>query len=192
MKKDYQTEEVEGKYSFMQKLLYLFIIPLLFTVVVVLGYLTYEGKNVFEVAQSFLPSAKVEVSSSEEDEEEKETPPRDGNDQERSSQEVILLERQISEKQREITKLVSQLDQANKRIENLEQQQQEVKTSTRELAKLYEGMSTKKAAQIILELEEEMALLILKELSASKTSSILGQFEPEQAARFTELLANNQ
>ncbi|MCG1020651.1 magnesium transporter MgtE N-terminal domain-containing protein [Sutcliffiella horikoshii] len=191
MKKDNQTEEKEGKYTFMQKLLYLFIIPLLFTVVVMLGYLTYEGKNVFEVAQTFLPE-KEEVITSIEGQKEQETTSPDENEKGRSSQDVILLERKVSEKEREITKLVSQLEQANKRIEDLQQQQQQVKASNRELAKLYEGMSTKKAAQIILELEEERALLILKELSTSKTSSILGQLEPEQAARFTELLAKNE
>lgn len=191
MKKDNQIEEVEGKYTFMQKLLYLFIIPLLFTVVVVLGYLTYEGKNLFEVAKSFLPP-KEEVSTSVEEQEEQEASSPKANDKTSSSQDVILLERKVSEKEREITKLLSQLDQANKRIEDLQQQQQEVKASTRELAKLYEGMSTKKAAQIIMELDEGMALLILKELSTSKTSSILGQMEPKQAARFTELLAKNE
>jgi flagellar motility protein MotE (MotC chaperone) len=191
MKKNNQFEEKEEKYTFMQKLLYLFIIPLLFTVVVVLGYLTYEGKNVFEVAQSFLPE-KEEVSISIEGQEEQETTSPDENKKGSSSQDVILLERKVSEKEREITKLVSQLEQANKRIEDLEQQQQQVRISNRELAKLYEGMSTKKAAQIIMELEEERALLILKELSTSKTSSILGQLEPKQAARFTERLAKNE
>jgi len=189
MKKEKQTEEVEEKYTFLQKLLYLFIIPLLFTLVVVLGYLTYEGRNIFEVAQSFLPSNKeVAVTEEKKEEEEKE----DTSTPSSSSQDVILLERQISDKEREITKLVAKLDEANSRIEDLEKQQQEVRASTKELAKLYEGMSTKKAAQIIMELEQEMALLLLNELSTSKTSSILGQMEPEQAARFTELLADNE
>ena len=191
MKKTNQTEEVEGKYTFMQKLLYLFIIPLLFTVVVILGYLTYEGKNIFEVAQTFLPE-KEETGISEVDKEEREASSPEVKESGNSSQEVILLERKVSDKEREITKLISQIEQANKRIEELEQQQKEVKASARELAKLYEGMSTKKAAQIILELEEDMALLLLKELSTSKTSSLLGQMEPEQAARFTELLARNE
>ena len=191
MKKEKQTEEVEEKYTFLQKLLYLFIIPLLFTLVIVLGYLTYEGRNIFEVAQSFLPSNKeVEVAVTEEKKEEEEK--EDTSSPSSSSQDVILLERQISDKEREITKLVAKLDEANSRIEDLEKQQQEVRASTKELAKLYEGMSTKKAAQIIMELEQEMALLLLNELSTSKTSSILGQMEPEQAARFTELLADNE
>ncbi|TYS61609.1 hypothetical protein FZC74_04840 [Sutcliffiella horikoshii] len=187
MKKEKQTEEVEEKYTFLQKLLYLFIIPLLFTLVIVLGYLTYEGKNIFEVAQSFLP-AKEEVITTEEDKEEEEGSSSTQNDNTNSSQEIILLERQVSDKEREITKLVASLEEANSKIEDLEKQQQDIRSSTKELAKLYEGMSTNKAAQIIIELDEDMALLILNELSTSKTSSILGQLEPEQAARFTELL----
>ncbi|MGD6871587.1 MotE family protein [Sutcliffiella horikoshii] len=191
MKKEKQTEEVEEKYTFLQKLLYLFIIPLLFTLVIVLGYLTYEGKNIFEVAQSFLP-AKEEVISTEEDKEEEEGSSSTQNDNTNSSQEIILLERQVSDKEREITKLVASLEEANSKIEDLEKQQQDIRSSTKELAKLYEGMSTNKAAQIIIELDEDMALLILNELSTSKTSSILGQLEPEQAARFTELLADKE
>lgn len=193
MKKEKQTEEVEEKYTFLQKLLYLFIIPLLFTLVIVLGYLTYEGRNIFEVAQSFLPSNKeVTVTEEKKEEEAEEKEKEDTSSPSSSSQDVIFLERQISDKEREITKLVAKLDEANSRIEDLEKQQQEVRASTKELAKLYEGMSTKKAAQIIMELEQEMALLLLNELSTSKTSSILGQMEPEQAARFTELLADNE
>ncbi|TYS70595.1 hypothetical protein FZC76_01510 [Sutcliffiella horikoshii] len=191
MKKEKQTEEVEEKYSFLQKLLYLFIIPLLFTLVIVLGYLTYEGKNIFEVAQSFLP-ANEKVTTTEEKKEEKEVSSSQPKDSQKSSQEIILLERQVSEKEREITKLIANLEEANSRIVDLEKQQQEIKSSTKELAKLYEGMSTKKAAQIMMELDEDMALLILNELSTSKTSSILGQLEPQQAARFTELLADNE
>ncbi|MGD6992383.1 MotE family protein [Sutcliffiella horikoshii] len=191
MKKEKQTEEVEEKYTFLQKLLYLFIIPLLFTLVIVLGYLTYEGKNIFEVAQSFLP-AKEEVITTEEDKEEEEGSSSTQNDNTNSSQEIILLERQVSDKEREITKLVASLEEANSKIEDLEKQQQDIRSSTKELAKLYEGMSTNKAAQIIIELDEDMALLILNELSTSKTSSILGQLEPEQAARFTELLADKE
>jgi flagellar motility protein MotE (MotC chaperone) len=84
------------------------------------------------------------------------------------------------------------LEQANKRIRDLEAQEQEIKSSTKELAALYERMSTKKAAGIIMELEEEMALLILRDLSVSKKSGILGQLEPDQAARFTKLLAENE
>lgn len=192
MKKEKQTEEVEEKYTFLQKLLYLFIIPLLFTLVIVLGYLTYEGKNVFEVAQTFLPANEEMVTDEEKKEEKDNTSSTKQNDSTNSSQEIILLERQISEKEREITKLVASLKEANSKIENLENQQQEIRSSTKELAKLYEGMSTKKAAQIMMELDEKMALQILNELSTSKKSSILGQLEPEQAARFTELLADNE
>jgi flagellar motility protein MotE (MotC chaperone) len=191
MKKEKEVEE--ANYTLMQKLLYLFIIPLLFLVVIVLGYLTYQGKNVFDLAQSFLPEKQQAVTKVDEEEEKNVTSSvSEQTKQQETAQQVILLEREISNKQREIAKLASQLVTANDRIKILEQQQQEVKVSTKELANLYERMSTKKAAQILTELEEGMALLILNELSTSKASSILGQLEPEQAARFTELLAKQE
>ncbi|QFT88870.1 MgtE intracellular N domain protein [Bacillus sp. THAF10] len=193
MKKEKNIETEEEKYSFMQRLLYLFVIPLLFAAVLLLGYLTYQGKNVFEIAQTFIPD-KVETASEQEDQGKKDTKTNEKQpaEKETSSQEMVQLEREINRKQQEITKLVAQLEQANKRIEDLETEQENVKASTKELAKLYEGMSTRKASEIILELEEEMAIRILQELSTAKTSSILGQMPPEQAARITTRLANEE
>jgi flagellar motility protein MotE (MotC chaperone) len=194
MKKEKQQmiqEEEQQNYTFLQKVLYLFIFPVLFLITVVLAILTIQGTNVFDLAQTFIPKETAkneepgdngkEVLPSIEDESKPET-----------NQEVIMLEREINDKEREITKLVAELEQANKRIRDLEAQEQEIKSSTKELAALYERMSTKKAAGIIMELEEEMALLILRDLSVSKKSGILGQLEPDQAARFTKLLAENE
>ncbi|CAG9619708.1 MotE family protein [Sutcliffiella rhizosphaerae] len=194
MKKEKQNDVEETKSTFMQKILYLFIIPLMFVSILILGYLTYQGQNVFEMAKAFVPEKKETATIQEEKDDE---PIINTSDEEKeatvsSPQEVILLEREVSEKQREIEKLLSQLKQANERIATLENEQQEVKASTKELAKLYEGMSTRKAAQIIQELDEEMALIIFKELSTAKASSILGQIEPQMAARFTTLLANEE
>lgn len=194
MKKEKQqlNQEEERNYTFLQKILYLFIFPVLFMITLVLAILTVQGTNVFDLAQSFIPNkdeAKKEepaqTDKRERDEPEKESQPK-------TNQEVIMLERQITDKEREITKLVSELKQANTRIKDLETQQQDIKSSSKELAALYERMSTKKAAAIIVELEEDMALLILNNLSVAKKSGILGQLDPEQAARFTKLLAEGE
>ncbi|MGM0835563.1 MAG: MotE family protein [Bacillota bacterium] len=194
MKKEKQQmiqEEEQQNYTFLQKVLYLFIFPVLFFITVVLAILTIQGTNVFDLAQTFIP--KDTAKNEEPVENGKEAPPnKEDESKPETSQDVIMLEREINDKEREITKLVAELDQANKRIRDLEAQEQEVKSSTKELAALYERMSTKKAAGIIMELEEEMALLILRDLSVSKKSGILGQLEPDQAARFTKLLAEDE
>lgn len=184
-------EEEQQNYTFLQKVLYLFIFPVLFLITVVLAILTFQGTNVFDLAQTFIP--KETAKNEEPVENGKEAlPNKEDESKPETSQEVIMLEREINDKEREITKLVAELEQANNRIRDLEAQEQEIKSSTKELAALYERMSTKKAAGIIMELEEEMALLILKDLSVSKKSGILGQLEPDQAARFTKLLAEDE
>nr|WP_239585872.1 hypothetical protein [Bacillus mesophilus] len=51
-------------------------------------------------------------------------------------------------------------------------------------------MSAKNAAAILTELEDQEALTILKTLSTDTLGPILEKMEPAEAARFTELLAN--
>lgn len=194
MKKEKQQmiqEEEKQNYTFLQKLLYLFIFPVLFLLTLVLAILTFQGTNVFDLAQTFLP--KDQAGNEEPIAGKDENPPNKKDETKpETKQEVLMLEREISDKEREITKLVAELEQANDRIRDLEAQEQEIKSSTKELAALYERMSTKKAAAIIKELEEEMALLILRDLSVAKKSGILGQMEADQAARFTKLLAEEE
>ncbi|RJR10145.1 hypothetical protein C4588_03800 [Candidatus Parcubacteria bacterium] len=194
MKKEKQQmnqEEEQQNYTFLQKILYLFIFPILFLITVVLAILTFQGTNVFDLAQTFIPN---ETAKNEEpvDDGKEDLPNKEDESKPETNQDVIMLEREINDKEREITKLVAELEQANNRIRDLEAKEQEIKSSTKELAALYERMSTKKAAGIIMELEEELALLILKDLSVSKQSGILGQLEPDQAARFTKLLAEEE
>lgn len=184
-KKEMEIEE--KRYTFFEKLTYLFIIPVLVVLTLTLGALTYYGINVFELANSFIPN-KAETITTEENN-------NDGSIEGKKVQEdainkdIVLLERQLQEKQNEILKLQEQLKDASMKINELELESEEVKKSIKDLSNMYEKMSTRKASQIIVELEEELALKILLNLSGNKVSAILAQLEPTVAAKYTKLLA---
>ena len=184
-KKEMEVEEKE--YTFFEKLTYLFIIPVLVVLTLTLGALTYYGINVFKLANDLMPS-KTETVTTEDNNKESSNEYKKVQE-DANNQNIVQLERQLQEKQNEILKLQEQLKDASETINELEMESEEIKKSIKELSNMYERMPTRKAAQIMVELEEELALKILTSLSANKVSAILAQLEPTVAARFTQLLA---
>ena len=183
-----ELERVEKQYSFFEKLIYLFIIPVLVVLTLTLGALTYYGINVFELANDLMPSNTETVTTVKDSNDESSN--KDKKVQEDAiNQNIVLLERQLQEKQNEILKLQEQLKDASMKINELESEREEIKKSIKELSNMYERMPTRKAAQIMVELEEELALKILTSLSANKVSAILAQLDPTEAAKFTKLLS---
>ncbi|MDT3764075.1 magnesium transporter MgtE N-terminal domain-containing protein [Priestia filamentosa] len=57
------------------------------------------------------------------------------------------------------------------------------------LVRSYESMSPKNAALIISELKEDQALDLLGQLKTEALANILSKMEPDVAAKYTELLA---
>ncbi|MDX5476586.1 MAG: hypothetical protein LPK00_13705 [Bacillaceae bacterium] len=183
-----ELERVEKQYSFFEKLIYLFIIPVLVVLTLTLGALTYYGINVFELANDLMPSNTETVTTVKDSNDESSN--KDKKVQEDAiNQNIVLLERQLQEKQNEILKLQEQLKDASMKINELESEREEIKKSIKELSNMYERMPTRKAAQIMVELEEELALKILTSLSSNKVSAILAQLDPTEAAKFTKLLS---
>lgn len=183
-----ELERVEKQYSFFEKLIYLFIIPVLVVLTLTLGALTYYGINVFELANDLMPSNTETVTTVKDSNDESSN--KDKKVQEDAiNQNIVLLERQLQEKQNEILKLQEQLKDASMKINELESEREEIKKSIKELSNMYERMPTRKAAKIMVELEEELALKILTSLSSNKVSAILAQLDPTEAAKFTKLLS---
>lgn len=189
-KKKVQTEEPK-KYSFLQKLFYLYIIPFLFSITIALLLLTYWGINVFEEIKQFTEQRSIQMEEEKQEEEEMIRTNTSEQEDTNTNNSILQLENEVIEKQNEIIKLTAELKIANETIDELKEQREELNLSIKEVATMYERMSTKKAAQILKELDEDMTLQILKKLSVNKRSAILGQLDPEIAAKYTERLASN-
>ena len=187
-----EVELEEKKPGFFQKLFFWFLIPVVFTVAVVLIIAQFTNTNVFQVADSVkdkIPfvSSKEEVIENTSLNEEK----------------VVSLQAEIQEKEAEITQLQTEIESATlsneellleqerllNEIEQLKRAQEETQLEFNEILKTYETMSAKKAAAILTEMSESEALRIMSSMKSNTLTAIFEKMEPADAARYTELLA---
>lgn len=193
-----ENVQSEKKYSPFQWILFVFIIPLFFAITVVLIVLSVSGINVFEgmknigekipVVSSFIDSDDKEGKSSEPDYKK-----RYGELQsELKNQEayIKLVENKLKEKEDEIQELMLENERLISQLEELELKNENRNLELKEIVKTYESMSSKKAAAILVEMEDEKALQILSNLKANTLAAVLEKMPPEDAAKFTSLLAN--
>ncbi|MGG0718831.1 hypothetical protein ABE096_14705 [Robertmurraya massiliosenegalensis] len=186
---------VEKKANKFQWFLYTGLIPLLFLVVVMLIVFSVAGINVFEKAKEY--SQKVPFLSEMINEEPNQT-------MEELEANTIELEGQIQDKEAQIEKLQTELEgkdteieRTNLEIEQLQMQidellaiQDENKRAFKDIVKTYETMSAKKAAPIISQMQEQEALQILSSIKSDNLAAIMENLQPEEAAKYTELLTN--
>ena len=59
-----------------------------------------------------------------------------------------------------------------------------------QVAKTYQDMSARNAAQIVEQLREKLAVDLLRKLPVDARASILGKMKPQRAARLTELMSS--
>ena len=184
-------EQPEKKSGFFQKLFYYFLIPVVFCIAVLLVITIITEKNVFEYIEE-LPffssdSDQQLLASSGETE-----------------QKIVSLQAKLQEKEAEIAQIQSQFDSASLEnnqlqveIERLQYEIEKLKISQEESIKefkdilsTYEKMSAKKAATIIVEMNETEAVRILSNMKPDTLTAIFEKMSPQDAAKFTQLLTD--
>ena len=185
--------ELEGKKpGFFQKLFFWFLIPIVFAVAVFLIIAQFTNTNVFQVADSV--KDKIPFISSKEEIVENTS---------LNEEKVVSLQAEIQEKEAEITQLQTEIEAATasneellleqerllNEIEQLKRAQEETQLEFKEILKTYETMSAKKAAAILTEMSESEALRIMSSMKSDTLKAIFEKMEPADAARYTELLA---
>lgn len=187
-----EAEETGKKLGFFQMLFYWFVIPVAFTLAIVLIIAQVTNTNVFQIVDDAV--AKLPFVDSEEEMIESTA---------LNQEKVVELQAKIQEKEAEVTKLQSEVESANAKneelvieierlnyeIETLQRQQTEVSKDQQEILKTFETMSAKKAAPIILELSDDEAMRILAGMKTDTLSAILTNMPPAEAAKYTELLS---
>lgn len=184
--------EEEKKPGFFKKLFFLGLIPLLFTIAILLIVAQLTNVNVFKMADDAInklpfvskEEAIIENSSLNEGK-------------------VVELQAEIQEKEAEITQLQSQIDSAATEkdallveqerllfeIEKLKRNQETTQKEFNEILSTFDKMSAKKAAPILLQMSDTEALRILSQMKPDKLSEVFEKMAPADAARYTELLA---
>ncbi|MFJ7976402.1 MotE family protein [Peribacillus sp. NPDC096379] len=197
MKKIDETEHVES--NKFQVILFSVLIFLLFTLLVLVIYLSFTGTNVFKKSKEF--SEKIPFVSQLLDKNDEKDP---NTSTENFQEKVVDLEAEIKDHQSEIKKLESLIDSRDKQLERNELEKQQLEMEIEELrsaqeinnrafqdiVKTYETISPKKSAPIISKMGDEEAIKILSSIKTDKLAAILEQLTPDDAARFTKLLAS--
>jgi len=189
-------EQETKKASRFQSFIFVIVIPLLFAVTAALIIMTILGYNVFETAKDVSQKLPF-VSSAASDKEDSSV--------QAFEEKMIKLEAEIKDREAKITNLEAQLDtkdeeisakqleieQLEKEIEELNKMKEENNRAFKDIVKTYETISAKKAAPILAQMEDKEALRILSVIKADALASILEKMNPEDAARYTELLTDD-
>ncbi len=188
-----EEERDDKKPGFFQKFFMLFLIPLLFTVTIVLIVTYFTNTNVFQFANSM--KEKIPFLDTEKEEVLENTSVTEGR--------IVTLQAELQEKEAQIEKLQTEIDASNEtnnellikqeqlqfEIEKLQRDQEAAKKEFQAIVAVYASMSAKEAAPILIELNDEQALRIMSNLKSDALSAIFAKMPPAEAARYTELLA---
>ena len=181
-----------------QWFLFAFVIPLLFCVMILLIVATVSGVNVFEKAKEY--GSKIPyISSMVAGNESKKASPKQSEDtiikleadiQNKNTQ-MSRLKKQLEKQDRDKEKLILEKKQLEEEMEELRNEQDPNKRAYKDIIKTYEAMTAKKAAPIIISMEEAEAVKILSQLNTETLAKIMEKMPPDKAAKFTELLSVN-
>ncbi|WP_082190982.1 MotE family protein [Peribacillus loiseleuriae] len=193
MKKIDETKHVES--NKFQVILFTVLIFLLLTLLVLVIYLSFTGTNIKAISEK-VPFVSQLFDRGDENKQEHSTV--------KFQEKINNLEAEMSDRQEKIKKLESLIDSRDKTIERTELKKQQLEMEIEELRaeqeitkrafqdiiKTYETISPKKAAPIFSKMGDEEALKILSSIKTDKLAAILEQMTPDDAARFTKLLAS--
>ena len=197
-------ESEKQDYGKFQWFFFVILIPIIFTVTLVVIILSVAGFDVFGKSKAVLAEIPV-IEKLFTDEK-----PDNLNDREIVAQETAtqkeekkLLEQTIEEQttmisalQKDVSMKEKEILTLNQEIKSLETQIEEIKkadseNNSKDIAKLYDNMSSKKAAEIIPNLNQDDAVLILTSLDDRHLADILSKMTVEDAVKYTNLLSSN-
>jgi flagellar motility protein MotE (MotC chaperone) len=184
--------ENERSYSKIQWFFLVIFIPVLFSIILFTVILSFLGVDIMDKAKQVSQSVPV-LSSMVEDENVEEEPIDVGLFEQQLSEQTAELERLqgvIKQREEDIRKLENKILQLEKMNENTENSQDENQEELQNLAKTYESMSTKNAANIISQLPVEEAFLHLSQVSIDTRAGILAKMDSELAADLISQFTN--
>ncbi|MEK4485179.1 hypothetical protein MHH81_06190 [Psychrobacillus sp. FSL H8-0484] len=175
--------------SKMKMLFYWFIIPFLFALALLLIYALIAKINVFEKAKELTNQGQEQVLT-----EDVKT--------NRLEEKVVSLQADIQQKEVQIDKLQTEIDNSSQsneallveqqrlldEIEALQNQRESTKRDYAEIVSTFEKMSAKTAAPVITNMSDAEALRILTSLKPDTVAKIYEKMTPEDAAKYTELM----
>lgn len=181
-----ETEERE--YSKFQWFIMVIFIPTMFAIILFVVVMHFIGINVIDQTKQFAASVPLlsNFVTTEEEIAEEEERMKIGDLMETISskeRDVQNLENQLAMYKKEIDLLEAKVDQLNQQLEEKDNLEQGIRVEYEEIARLYESMSAKNAANIINELPTEQAAEQLMYVKTSTRADILARLSPEKSSR---------
>ncbi|WP_440895310.1 MotE family protein [Amphibacillus sp. Q70] len=182
------------KISFLQWI-FLIIIPLILAISITFIVLSLLDLNPIDKAKEFanhIPIINNFVTTEEEEElERKERQYQNQIDDLESEMailesDLIVKTTEVDQLNQEITRLNNQLD--NLREESSEEEEEGLDDNLTKLIDTYQEMAPKKAAPILANMSDPIAIGILREIDEAQRAAILSAMDPENAAAFSEQL----
>ncbi|WP_144450963.1 MotE family protein [Halalkalibacter nanhaiisediminis] len=184
--------EKENSHNKIQWFFLVIFIPIVFTIILITVILSLLGFNVIDKAKEFSSNIPIVTEYFSND------------DKAVEEVDVVSLEQTISEQQAEVDQLQKEIERKDEEIARLGNEMTQLEQSQiveaelanqaqqelDNIAKTYESMKPKNAANIISALPGEEALLHLSQVSIELRAEILEEMDSEQAASFMSRLAN--
>ncbi|GGI14220.1 MotE family protein [Gottfriedia solisilvae] len=196
-----QIETNEKEYSAFQYFIFVFLIPILFTVTIAVIILNVAGVDVPKEARkiaSHIPIIESYVKSESplsEDEKIKNKLAKLTETNKRAEEELKTLKSQSKEKDQHINSLRIEAEKLRQQIKDLEERntatidsEEEKKALSKKLFTSYEEMSEKQAAQILQSVTDDEAFYILSNLKNEAVTEILANMDVKKAAKFTSMM----
>ncbi|WP_338786616.1 MotE family protein [Metabacillus sp. FJAT-53654] len=196
-------ENKKQEYGKFQWFFFVILIPTIFTATLVLVILSVAGFDVLGKTKTLLAGVPVveklfnddkqetttdaEVAVKEATQQKDEKEKLEKTIQEQSSI-IGALENDVTIKEKEIQNLNQEINSLESQIEDINNAKSENKS--KDIAKLYDSMTSKKAAEIIPNLNEADAMLILTSLDDKQVADILTKMTVDDAVKYTNLLAS--
>ena len=196
-----QIETKEKEYSAFQYFIFVFLIPILFTVTIAVIILNVAGVDVPKEARkiaSHIPIIESYVKSESplsEDEKNKNKLAMLTETNKKAEEELKTLKSQSKEKDQHINSLRIEAEKLRQQIKDLEERntasidsEEEKKALSKKLFTSYEEMSEKQAAQILQSVTDDEAFYILSNLKNEAVTEILANMDVKKAAKFTSMI----
>lgn len=168
------------------------IFPIIIVLTVLLAILSFRGVNIFEETEKIpvIGSLFTDENTDESTVDDLENTILElqaelKNEQAKTTQ----LQSELETKENEIAQLQAENEQLEQNVNELQNSNSTTSTDWDSVVKTYEAMKPKDAALILVEMDETTALNILAELTEDQLADILGKMSPEDAANFTDQLA---
>jgi flagellar protein FlbB len=197
-------EDEKQEYGKFQWFFFVILIPIIFTITLVVIILNVAGFDVLGNTKSVLAEVPViEKFFNDKEQETKVNEAAEARNTVKQNEEKKELEQTIEEQtsmikalEQDVTTKENEIQKLSQEIKSLESQLEDIKKSnaekkTKDITKLYDNMSSKKAAELIPRLKEADAILILTSLDDRQVADILSKMPVDDAVKYTNLLSAN-